>query len=67
VSVLHDGNVLAALSAGEHVHRETGGAWFAGHDEPFATTPATKGMYLRFLLREVRRGGDGVLDAGGCL
>jgi uncharacterized protein len=48
---LLDGNVLIALSAGEHVHHEATRAWWLASSERFATTPITQGTLVRYVLR----------------
>ncbi len=48
---LLDGNLLYALVDAAHVHHEAARAWFAQHNQPFATCPITQGTLLRLAMR----------------
>jgi uncharacterized protein len=49
-AVLLDGNVLVALVTASHVHHRAAQAWFAQHQQPFATCPITQGSLLRLAM-----------------
>ncbi|HET6953021.1 MAG TPA: TA system VapC family ribonuclease toxin [Acidimicrobiales bacterium] len=51
MTTLLDGNVLAALAVVDHVHHGAARAWFAGSDDPFATSAITQGTLVRLLFR----------------
>ena len=58
MTTLLDANVLIALTVTDHVHHGVVEAWFAGHDDEFATCPITEGSLLRHLLRTGTRLAD---------
>ena len=62
---LADGNVLVALTLGDHVHHERVIDWFVRNEPVLATCPITEGTLIRFLVREGRTVAEaiGVLDA----
>ncbi len=55
-ATLLDGNVLVALTVGDHIHHDAAEAWFVGLDAPFATCPITQGTLVRLLVREGQTG-----------
>ena len=48
-TALLDVNVLIALLDPRHVHHDPAHAWFAGHDQPWASCPLTQNAVLRIL------------------
>lgn len=48
---LLDANVLIALLISEHVHHDAARAWWAAHEDSYATCPITQGALVRTVVR----------------